>query len=381
MPNTQNWWENLPKSGQLGKPKGLGGFYGQNIGEFSNELGLSGDYAGQIKKALDEAFANQMQTATQSATESAFAGGDFNPELSKYYATKGAREAQTTGKIQGLQAGRQDELSRAGLMNQVFQNKLGQDSLNFQKDMYNDSQDFDIGDVLGFASSFVPFLEEGGDVMGSDYFNYAYGGGIPPVEINTNPAPTGDNTLIWAKDGEVIQSNPAGDLVGRENLKLINEAGKMVNNTLFGDTANMLSGMTKQNKGQQLGNNIAPLAGKFKDFVGGLFGGGGASAIQAKPMAGGGMAGNPEEELKQAEQLVKDMGYQLQGLSQDHPDYQRKVQEYQGAVANYKGLLAQYNQTQPNQTQNPNVTVNPDEQKPQPQQPPKQKIIIERIGE
>lgn len=347
----------------------------------TNDLGFSQDYGKELEGALDEIFQRQLTQAQQQSQESAVAGGDFNPNLSSYYATKGAREAQSTGKVQAKQASRADEYNRFNVMNAINNFGLQKGYLDLQKEMYEDSQPTWLDDVFGglsAVSNIVPFFEEGGEVkankaqpkgmqkdprfkehlqqmidddfwqrgdeflddieyrdslrnksinvnpvqdgkeklnwgtlkrrMGemaeggeikpSSYYEYAYGGGIPPKEVNSKPSGTGDNTLIKAQTGEVIQSNPAGDLFGRDNLKLINEAGKMATN-LFADSAKKMSGglkpMANMNPSASPGN-IQPstLGQNFGNLIKGMFRQGGSAGAQ--PMQEGGDVGSPFDE-------------------------------------------------------------------------------------
>jgi hypothetical protein len=241
-------------------------------------IGFSGDYSQQIKDALNKVTQQQLDESTAGATEASAAGGDFNPALSKFYATKGARDSKTKGALDAVGKAREDEYNRFNVMNSINNYKLNKGYLDLQNEMYQDQKPGTLDDILGGLSSaagFLSFLRKGGKVGNakvdkvmkefaagklksssgqkvtdhkqaiaialseaglskyadgggvviptSDYFHMFTGGYIPESAINSAPAETGDNVKIMAKDGERIMSPEAESLTGG-HLQMVNDA-------------------------------------------------------------------------------------------------------------------------------------------------------------
>ena len=132
----------------------------------TDELGFSSGYGEDLKKSLDEIFQRQLSESTQAQQEASGAGGDFNPNLSNYYATKGAREAQSTGKVKALESARGDEFNRFNVMNAINNYGLQKGYLDLQNKMYEDSKPGWLDDVFGgisVLSNAIPFFEKGGE--------------------------------------------------------------------------------------------------------------------------------------------------------------------------------------------------------------------------
>jgi len=361
-------------------------------------LGLTEGYGDKLNAALDNIFQKQLTDTTNRAQESSMADGSFNPNVSQYYATQGARDAQAKGKVDAMGQARADEYNRFNARNAINNFDLQEGALNLQREQYEDSKPGWLDDVLGIAKSVLPFvpLAEGGDVPEGNYedvenmqkqlkdidgkitavenqlatnkdtdaqkqlkmmldnlqshkmaiemainhsgkavkgfaeggpieekdsipdsddFHNATAGIIPNNAVNSTTEPNGDNTLIKAQPGEVIQSNPTGDLIGRENLKLINNAGQMVNNMLE----------QKAIPGTPAFNNNRPQAqssgfGDIIDKVLGKknFGGGAGGAGVAKPMAEGGDVPNPyTAQIAEINQKAQALMNQLQSTSDE----------------------------------------------------------------
>lgn len=200
-----------------------------NIGE-TNNLGFSGDYSKKIQDALDAVYNRQYNDSLNTANEASISGGSFNPNLSNYYATKGARDSSVQGVVQKTQASREDEFKRFNVMNAINNFDLQNQYLELQKQQYEDSKPGFWDDLLSgisTVSGVLPFLSKGGKVPNSEYIHSVYDSIIPPGEINTAPAKTGDNVMIMAKDGERI-IRPEGDKMTFGATQLINDAVKTI---------------------------------------------------------------------------------------------------------------------------------------------------------
>lgn len=221
-----------------------------NIGG-TNDLGFSSGYGDEIKRALDNVYQNQYSESMNMGQENALASGSFNPNLSSYYASKGAREAQQTGKVAALGAARDDEYKRFGVMNSINNFNLQDKALNEQIRAAQAAEPGFWDDLFGGISAVsgaLPFFSEGGavnaDVMkafldaamkhyanggaiNSETIQDIFGGWIPPEAANTAPASTGDNVMIMAKDGERI-IRPEGDKMTFGATQMINDSVEMI---------------------------------------------------------------------------------------------------------------------------------------------------------
>jgi hypothetical protein len=386
-----------------------------------NSLGLTEGYGDKLNSALDGIFQKQLADTTNRAQESAQADGSFNPNVSQFYATQGARDAQAKGKVDAMGQARADEYNRFNARNAINNFDLQEGALALQREQYEDSKPGWLDDVLGVVKSVAPFvpLAEGGDVPegnfgdvedmhkqlkdiegkmmavenqlattedqaivvklkdlmdnlmshkmalemainnsgkavkgfadggpieesdsipDSDDFN-PNGGVIPNKAVNSTTEPNGDNTLIKAQPGEVIQSNPTGDLIGRDNLKLINNAGQMVNNMLeqkaIPGTPAFQNRPQAQPSGNGFGDIIEKVLGK-KNFGGG--------AKPATAMAEGGMAGNIDDEINSfVEQLnqLRAKHQQMINAGSSPQDLAKIETDMENIAMHIKGLEAE----------------------------------------
>lgn len=250
------------------------------------EYGLEQGYGQKLKSALDLMTEGQYGEDITLAGEQAYAGGDFNPELSKYYSTKGVRETRTKGTLGAMQEARADEFRKAELINFLKQHALNERAMALQERAQKASEKTTWDDIFAGVSTLsgaLPFLKkggkvekvmhefkagklksssgqavtdikqalaialsearaagehaaprkaEGGEVQPSEYYHSIYNSIIPPNEINAGPASTGDNVMIMAKDGERI-IRPEADKMTGGATQMVNDAVELIKSLIY----------------------------------------------------------------------------------------------------------------------------------------------------
>lgn len=210
----------------------------------AGQYGLNAFNPEETRRKQRALMQQQIQQGMQNAQEQALASGSFNPDISSYRATQGARNAMFGADVDLDKYAHEDQYKLLNSMLGVDSAKLNWSQLAEQKRQFDEQQPSWLSGVLDLALGGASMFAEDGGVIPNPYgipvyphkikrsedYLYDYGGYIPPQEANSPPTPnqpTNDNTLIKAKSGESIMNNEATSLFGADTVNAINNTAKM----------------------------------------------------------------------------------------------------------------------------------------------------------